>query len=207
MTIEGLAASTSYDVEVRATNAEGTSEWSNPGIGATNAPGANNPPVFDRGRERDAERERKRFTAGTSIGAAHSEATDADSADRLTYSLEGRDAALFDIGETNGQLLTRSGVTLIAGETYTVTVVADDGKDRALITVTIEATAGPPNNPPVFSEGASATRSVARSAPAGTAIGQPVTATDSDAGTTLNLHARGYGRGVVRHQRDERPAC
>ena len=46
VTIQGLAASTSYDVEVRATNAEGTSDWSNPGIGATNAPGANNPPVF-----------------------------------------------------------------------------------------------------------------------------------------------------------------
>ena len=60
VTIEGLAASTSYDVEVLATNAEGSSDWSNPGIGATNAPGANNPPVFDRGRDRDAERERKR---------------------------------------------------------------------------------------------------------------------------------------------------
>ena len=48
VTIEGLAASTSYDVEVRATNAEGTSDWSNPGIGSTNAPGANNPPVFYR---------------------------------------------------------------------------------------------------------------------------------------------------------------
>ena len=52
LTIEGLAASTSYDVEVRATNAEGTSDWSNPGIGATNARGANNPPVFDGRRER-----------------------------------------------------------------------------------------------------------------------------------------------------------
>ena len=50
VTIEGLAASTSYDVEVRATNAEGTSDWSNPGIGATNAPGANNPPVFPMAR-------------------------------------------------------------------------------------------------------------------------------------------------------------
>ena len=50
----------------------------------------------------------------TSIGDPV-EATDADSDDTLTYSLEGRDAALFDIGETNGQLLTRSGVTLIAG--------------------------------------------------------------------------------------------
>ena len=34
----------------------------------------------------------------------------------------------------------------------------------------------------MFSEGASATRSVASSAPAGTAVGQPVRATDADAG-------------------------
>ena len=189
VTIEGLAASTSYDVEVQATNAEGTSEWSNPGIGATNAPGANNPPVFTEGASA-TRGVSATASAGTSIGLPIA-ATDADSADRLIYSLEGRDAALFDIGETNGQLLTRSGVTLIAAETYTVTVVADDGKDRALITVTIEATAGPPNNPPVFSEGASATRTVARSAAAGMAIGQPVRATDADAGTTLEYTLEG----------------
>ena len=123
--------------------------------------------------------------AGTSIGLPVA-ATDADSGDTLTYSLEGRDAASFDINTSTGQLLTRSGVTLIAGETYTVSVAADDGTDFARITVAIEATAAPPNNPPVFTEGTSATRSVSSSAPAGTAIGQPVTATDADAGTTLN---------------------
>ena len=50
VTIEGLSASTSYDVEVRAKNAEGTSDWSNPGSGQTNDAGANNPPVFTRAR-------------------------------------------------------------------------------------------------------------------------------------------------------------
>ena len=75
-------------------------------------------------------------------------------------------------------------------------VTADDGTDVARITVSIEVTAGPPNNVPVFSEGASATRTVARSAPAGTAIGQPVRATDADAGDTLNYSAGGDGRGV-----------
>ena len=43
VTIEGLTASTSYDVEVLAKNAEGHSDWSNPGNGSTAAPGANSP--------------------------------------------------------------------------------------------------------------------------------------------------------------------
>ena len=180
---------TSYDVEVRATNAEGTSGWSNPGIGSTNAPGANNPPVFDEGSSA-ARSVSASAPADTSIGLPVA-ATDADSGDTLTYSLEGRDATLFDIGETNGQLLTRSGVTLIAGEPYTVTVVADDGRDRADIAVTIEATAAPPNNPPVFREGTSAARSVIRNAPAVTRVGAPFTATDADTGDTVTYSLEG----------------
>ena len=60
---------------------------------------------------------------------------------------------MFDVNTTNGQLRTRSGITLLAGETYSVTVVADDGTDTTRIGVSIEVTAAPPNNPPVFSEG------------------------------------------------------
>ena len=94
-TIDGLTPSTSYDVEVLARNAEGTSEWSNPGFGATNAPGANNPPVFSDGTS--ATRSVSATApAGTNIGAPV-RATDADSGDTLTYSLEGRDAASFAI--------------------------------------------------------------------------------------------------------------
>ena len=177
MTIQGLAASASYDVEVRATNAEGTSDWSNPGIGATNAPGANNAPVFSEGTSATRSVSAS-APAGTSIGLPVT-ATDADSGDTLTHSLEGRDAGLFDIDPSSGQLLTKSGVTLIAGETYTVTVAADDGTDIARITVSIEVTAAPPNNPPVFSA-SSTTRSVAENAAPGGNVGAPVTATDAD---------------------------
>ena len=179
--IQGLAASTSYDVEVRATNAEGTSDWSNPGIGSTNAPGANNPPVFDdgtitrRGVSADA-------PSGTNIGAPV-RATDADSGDTLNYRLEGRDAGLFDIDDATGQLLTKSGITLIVSEEYTVIVVADDGTDTDRITVTIATTAAS-NSPPAFLEGASTTRSVDDGATAGTDIGDPVSAED-DPGDTL----------------------
>ncbi len=180
--ITGLAASTSYDVEVRATNAEGTSDWSNPGIGSTNAPGANNPPVFvdglntSRSVSADA-------PPDTNIGAPV-RATDADSGDTVSYLLEGRDAGLFEINTATGQLLTKSGITLIASEKYTVIVVADDETELARITVTIAVTAATPNSPPVFLEGASATRSVDDGATAGTDIGDPVSAED-DPGDTL----------------------
>ena len=204
VTIEGLAASTSYDVEVRATNAEGMSDWSDPGIGATNAPGANNPPVFTEGATATRSVSAT-ATAGTSIGLPVA-ATDADSDDTLTYELEGRDAALFDINTSTGQLLTKSGVTLIVAETYTVIVAADDQTEIARITVSIEATAAPPNNPPVFSDGTSATRTVPAGAPAGTSIGGPVRATDPDTGDTVTHSLEGQDAASVRHQQYNRPA-
>ncbi len=181
--ITGLSASTSYDVEVRAKNDEGTSDWSSPGIGSTNAAGANNPPVFTEGT--NATRSViATAPAGTNIGAPVS-ATDADTGDTVSYRLGGRDAANFDIVAASGQLQTTTGVTLIADEDYVVVVVADDGTDTASITVTITATAAPPNNPPVFADGATTTRSIAESATTGTNIGAPVAATDTDAGDTL----------------------
>ena len=186
VTIEGLTPSTSYDAEVRAKNAEGTSDWSNPGIGSTNAPGANNLPVFADGTSAT-----RSVSAAAAAGASIGEpvaATDADN-DTLTYSLEGRDAPSFDINDATGQLLTRSGIPLIVGTTYTVTVVADDTKDTARITVSIEATAAPPNNPPVFS-GGPRSFSVREGTTAGTNIGSPVRATDAD-GDTLTYTLEG----------------
>ena len=177
VTIQGLAASASYDVEVRATNAEGTSDWSNPGIGATNAPGANNAPVFPEGASATRSVSASAPT-GTSIGLPVA-AMDADSSDTLTYSLEGRDAGLFDINTSSGQLLTRSGISLIAGETYTVIVAADDGTDIARVTVTISVTAAPPNNAPEF-PASTTTRSVPDSTAPGGNVGAPVAATDAD---------------------------
>ena len=188
-TVDRLTPSTSYDVEVRARNAEGTSGWSNPGNGATNEPGANNPPVFSDG----ASATRSVSAAapsGTLIGLPVA-ATDADTGDTVTYSLEGRDAPSFDINETNGQLRTKSGITLLVGTTYTVTVVADDTKDTTSIAVSIEATAAPPNRAPVFSEGASTTRSVREDAATGTNVGSPVTATDADTGDTRTYSLEG----------------
>ena len=194
VTIDGLTASTFYDVEVRATNAEGTSDWSNSGNGTTNAPGANSIPVFTEGTS--AERSiHQTAAAGASIGDPVG-ATDADSDDKLTYTLEGTDVASFGITSTTGQLLTKSGVTLTEpGTTYAVTVVASDGKDSARITVTITVTAAPPNRPPSFA-GASASRSVAETAGPGASVGGPVTATDPDEGDTLAYTLGGADAGL-----------
>ena len=189
ITIPGLTASTSYDVEVRAKNDEGTSDWSNSGFGLTSAAGANSPPVFTEGLRAT----RSVFAtapAGTPIGAPVS-AEDADSDATLNYTHEGPDMASFDINGSTGQLLTKSGVTLTVGNTYSVTVVVSDGTDSERIAVSITATAAPPNNAPVFAEGASAARTVSASAPAGTSIGAPLTATDADAGTTLTYSLEG----------------
>ena len=182
ITVDGLTPSTSYDVEVRAKNAEGASGWSNPGNGATNEPGANNRPVFTDGTSTTRSVSAS-ASSGTFIGEPIT-ATDADSADVLEYSLEGRDAPSFDINETNGRLRTKSGITLIVGTTYTVVVVADDTKDTARITVSIEATAAPPNRAPTFPS-TSTSRNVAEDRSAGTNVGAPVTATDADLGDTL----------------------
>ena len=183
VTIESLRPGVFYDVEVRARNDEGVSDWSIAGFETTAAPGANSPPVFREGATA-ARTVSASARAGASVGDPLT-ATDQDSGDTITYSLEGADAASFDIRTTTGQLVTISGVTLAAESVYTVTVVASDGTDAARITVTITATAAPPNNPPVFSEGASATRNVRASAAAGTAIGNPVSATDADTDDTI----------------------
>ena len=70
-------------------------------------------------------------------------ATDADS-DTLTYSLEGTDAASFDIESGTGQIQTKSGVTYdfeATQNTYAVTVKADDGNGGTdTIAVTISLT-------------------------------------------------------------------
>ena len=187
-TITGLTADTSYDVQVLATNAEGTSGWSNSGFGRTNPPGANIPPVF---------REGASATRSVSINAAANSpiglpvtATDSDPGTTLNYTLEGADAASFGINASNGQLLTKVGVALSAGTTYAVVVVASDGTAEDRITVTISVTAAGPDSPPTF-PATTATRNVDENTAAGTAIGAPVSATDADAGATLTYSLSG----------------
>ena len=79
--------------------------------------------------------------AGTNVGAPVT-ATDADSGDTLTYTLDGTDAASFDIVSTSGQIQTTSGVTYDyeTKSSYAVIVKADDGNggsDTIMVTITV----------------------------------------------------------------------
>ena len=86
---------------------------------------------------------------GVNIGDPIS-ATDSDG-DTLTYSLEGTDAASFDIDASTGQLITKA--ALDEGE-YSVTVKVDDGETRVTaitraVTITVTGVDEPPSAPGV----------------------------------------------------------
>ena len=117
----------------------------------------NNPPAFS--ADTAARSVAENTAAGQNVGAALT-ATDADS-DTLTYTLEGADAASFDIVSGSGQIRTKAGVTYNheAKSTYTVIVKADDGKaGTATVTVTITVTDvdEPPGRPAAPSVSATA---------------------------------------------------
>ncbi len=142
-TITGLTANTRYEVQVRARNAQGVSNWSPSATGTTTA---NQSPVFSEGTSTTRSIAENTGT-GQNIGNPVS-ATDGDN-DQITYSLEGRDASAFTVQSNSGQLKTRSGQTYDyeTKDTYSVTVRAQDGKGgSATIAATITLT--DENEPP-----------------------------------------------------------
>ena len=126
--------------------------------------------------------------AGENIGSPVS-ATD-DDGDTLSYSLSGTDAGKFSIDSTNGQLRTNAPLDYETKTSYTVTITASDSTDSTTITVTINVINKTENRAPVFSEGSSATRSVAENTGSGVDIGSAVSATDDD-GDTLSYSLSG----------------
>ena len=178
-----LDAGTSYDVQVQAINAEGPGPWSETGTGSTNSP-----PDFS---SATPAREVDENTVGvTSVGAPVT-ATDANS-DSLAYTLEGADANSFQIVSASGQIQTKQGGTYDheAQPSYTVTVKANDGYGgTATIAVTITVT--DVNEAPAFDDVSPTTRSIAENTGTGVDIGDPVTATDPDAGATLTYSLGG----------------
>ena len=89
--------------------------------------------------------------AGVDVGGPVT-ATDTDTGDTLTYTLEGTDAASFTIVSTSGQIQTKAGVTYdheLQAE-YSVTVKADDGNggtDTIAVTIDIIDVDEPPSAP------------------------------------------------------------
>ena len=121
--------------------------------------------------------------SGQNIGTPVA-ATDADTGDVLTYTLGGTDAAAFSIVSTSGQLQTSAALDYETKSSYSVTVSVSDsngGSDSIPVTINVSNV----NEAPVFTEGATATRTVAENTASGENIGDAVAATDVDANTTL----------------------
>ncbi|MDE0365527.1 MAG: fibronectin type III domain-containing protein [Gammaproteobacteria bacterium] len=151
--ISHLRERADYEFRVRASNDEGSGEWSEPTLGRARTGGGggggtvtpppvsdNDPPLFVEGA--DASRELAENSVGNLDVGLPVEATDADD-DPVTYGLEGADAASFTVVADTGQLRTRNDVdyNFEAKDRYSIRVVADDGKGgRASIDVTVELT-------------------------------------------------------------------
>ena len=162
ITIIALEEDTSYSVQVRAKNDEGTSAWSRVVTLKTNK-GANLPPTFTDTTSPVVLTVPENTPAGRGVGNAVG-ATD-DSSTSLTYTLGGRDAALFTIVSSDGQIRTRSAPNTEAlcnpadadasgghqeNCTYTVRVKVDDragGSDSKEVTITVSDVNEPPSAP------------------------------------------------------------
>ena len=172
-----------YSVTVAVSDGNGGTDSINVTINVTdvNEPFANNPPIFTEG-DTTTRSIAENMASGRNIGTAVA-ATDPDG-DVLTYTLGGADAASFSIVSTSGQLQTRAALDYETKNAYSLTVAVSDGNGGTdSITVTINVTdvpETPTNNPPVFTEGSSTTRSIAENTASGRNIGSVVAATDPD---------------------------
>ena len=144
----------------------------------------------------EASREVAENTAAKEPIGAAIPAIDANEDLRL-YTLSGTDAASFGIERTTGQIMTKAALDYETKTTYTVVVSASDpsgAQDSILVTINVtdedDDAAIELNVAPAFADD-SADRSVAENSEAGTAIGDPVTATDTNAGDTLTYALSG----------------
>ena len=123
-------------------------------------------PVMDNDQEDAARKVAENTEAGEKIGAPV-RATDADSGQKLTYTLEGTDEGFFDIDWATGQIMTKDELDAEArggDNTYAVTVRATDptGDPKASSadnsdTVMVEITVTDVNEPPAIKGNATAT--------------------------------------------------
>ena len=138
-TLTGLTPGTAYQVQVSATNAEGTSAWSNSGTATT---AANAAPAFD--------------VATTAFNVAENSttvttatATDSDSGDAVSYAISGADSAKFSINASSGAVAFASApdfedaqdvvsadpANMAENNEYIVTVTASSGTGARALSV------------------------------------------------------------------------
>ncbi len=178
---------TTYTVTITVSDGNGGTDSIDVTINITNA---NDPPVFNEG-----ERTTRAVAENTPFGIDFGDpiaATDPDTAtgDTLFYMLryvEG-DKTFFTINSATGQLSTKVPLDFERRSSYEFEVDVVDQKGPApynviasaadVITVTVNVI--DVNDAPVFTEGATTTRTIAENTAAGQNIGTPVAATDQD---------------------------
>ena len=147
-TLGELERDTIYEVKVKAYNYEGESDWSEPVRGSTRA---NIPPVLA-GEDISVTRSvPENSPAGTPVGDPVS-ATDEDIDDegQLQYSLQGADAAAFDINQDTGQIQVKELLDHERKSQYEVAVRVIDnqtGEDTAAVTIIVTDTQEKPGAP------------------------------------------------------------
>ena len=158
-TLTGLTQGTAYQVQVRATNAEGTGSWSDSGSATT---AANVAPVFSSSTTAFS-------VAENSTAVTTATATDADSDDVVvSYAMSGADSAQFSINTSTGavtfaaapdhenptDVVSATPSNAASNNVYVVTITASSGTGgRALsVSKTLLVTVtdiGPPGKPAV----------------------------------------------------------
>ena len=149
--IDGLTNGDSYDVQARAVNSQGTSEWSSTSAGAPFI--ANAEPAFPMSAT-GIRSVSENTPAGQNIGAAI-RAIDPNDGDNLTYESASPDVRHFAIDESSGQIQTKKPLNHEDKSSYTFAVSVSDQKDvnaeadptvddTIMVTVTIEDVNEPP---------------------------------------------------------------
>ena len=187
-TLTGLTKGKSYEVQVRAVNAEGNGDWSDSGAAITDANAVSRSVA-------------ENSAANTNVGAAVT--AKANSGYTYTHALSGTDASKFTIESSSGQIKVKSGTSLDyeTKTSYTVTVTVTVANKNAGVnaqsldpnapgdyTVPVTINVTDVNEPPAFSDD-SVSHSIAENSAAGTNIGSAVTATDPDGVAKFNTLA------------------
>ena len=140
--VTGLARGKYYEAQVRAKNADGDGEWSEP-VEARVAP--NEPPIFDPSLLHEF-RVAEGPSAGEELGEPYT-AADSDE-DTVSYTLEGDDAGVLGVDPATGQIVVGEGQVLDyqspadsnGDRIYVIEVVADDGEGlmvRKAVAITV----------------------------------------------------------------------